>query len=59
MTTPSHDDPPETVAAFIEETLNELADLAVRKGYRALAATLMLAAQEAARAALGPPDPAH
>ena len=59
MTTPSHDDPPETVAAFIEETLNELAELAARKGYRALAETLMLAALDAARAATGPPDPAH
>ena len=59
MMTPSHDDPPETVAAFIEETLNELAELAARKGYRALATTLMLAAMEAARAATGPPDPAH
>ena len=59
MTTPSLDDPPEMVAAFIEETLNELAELAARKGYRALATTLMLAALEAARAAAGPPDPPH
>ncbi len=59
MTTPSHDDPPEMVAAFIEETLNELAELAARKGYRALATTLMLAALDAARAAAGPPDPPH
>ena len=59
MTTSSHDDPPEMVAAFIEETLNELAELAARKGYMGLAGTLMLAAGEAARAATGPPDPAH
>jgi len=59
MTTPSHDDPPETVAAFIEETLNELAELAARKGYQSLAATLTLAAMEARRAAGGPPEPTH
>lgn len=59
MTTPSHDDPPETVAAFIEETLNELAELAARKGYRNLAATLTLAAMEAARATAGRHEPPH
>ena len=59
MTIPSHDDPPETVAAFIEETLNELAELASRKGYRRLATTLMMAALDAARAAAGPPDAPH
>lgn len=47
------------VAAFIEETLTDLAGLASRHGYRALASTLILAALEAARAAAGPPDPAH
>jgi hypothetical protein len=59
MTRPSHDDPPEMVAAFIEETLNELAGLAARKGYRNLAAILVMAAREAARAAAGAPDPPH
>lgn len=59
MTQPPADSSPQMVAAFIEESLNDLADLAARKGYHALAATLMMAALEAAQAAEGPPDPAH
>ena len=59
MTQPPSDSSPQMVAAFIEESLNELADLAGRIGYRTLANTLMLAALEAARAAGGPPDPPH
>ena len=59
MTQPPSDSSPQMVAAFIEESLTELAELAARKGYRALATTLMLAASEAARAATGPPDPPH
>jgi hypothetical protein len=59
MTQPPLDSSPQMVAAFIEESLNDLAELAARKGYRALATTLMMAALEAARAAVGPPDPAH
>jgi hypothetical protein len=59
MTTPSHDDPPEMIAAFIEETLNDLAGLAERKGYRNLAATLLTAAGEAARAVAEGPDRLH
>jgi hypothetical protein len=47
------------VAAFIEESLNDLAELAARKGFRALATTLMMAALEAGRAAGRPPDPPH
>ncbi len=59
MTQPPSDSSPQMVAAFIEESLNQLAELAARKGYRALATTLMMAALEAARAAAGPPDPSH
>ena len=60
MTQTPSDSSPQMVAAFIEESLNQLAELAARKGYRALATTLMLAALEAARAAAGPPDnPQH
>ncbi len=59
MTPPRDPSRPEMVAAFIEETLTDLAELAVQHGYRALASTLIMAALEAARAAAGPPDPAH
>jgi hypothetical protein len=48
---------PQLTASFIEGVLNQLAELAATKGYRALATTLMMAALEAARAAAGPPDP--
>ena len=48
---------PQASAAFIEEVLNQLAELAAHKGYRGLATTLMMAALEAARAAAGPPEP--
>ncbi len=47
---------PQASATFIEEVLNQLAELAALKGYRALASTLMMAALDAARAAAGPPD---
>lgn len=59
MAQPPSTTSPEMVAQFIEETLVELADLASRKGYRALAGTLMIAALEAARAAAGAPDESH
>lgn len=49
---------PQASATFIEEVLNQLAELAALKGYRALASTLMMAALDAARAAAGPPDQA-
>lgn len=47
---------PQVTATFIEEVLNQLAELASTRGYRALATTLMMAALDAARAAAGPPD---
>ena len=47
---------PQATATLIEEVLNQLAELAALKGYRALATTLMVAALDAARAAAGPPD---
>lgn len=47
---------PQASATFIEEVLNQLAELAALKGYKALATTLMMAALEAARASAGPPD---
>ena len=47
---------PQATATFIEEVLNQLAELASTRGYRALATTLMMAALDAARAAAGPPD---
>ncbi len=47
---------PLAAVAFIEEVLNQLAELAAAKGYRALATTLMMAALDAARAAAGPPN---
>ncbi|MES2342245.1 MAG: hypothetical protein V4597_11250 [Pseudomonadota bacterium] len=50
---------PQATAAFIEEVLNQLAELAATRGYRSLATTLMMAALDAARAAAGPPDPPH
>ncbi|MDP3868754.1 hypothetical protein [Phenylobacterium sp.] len=49
---------PQASATFIEEVLNQLAELAALKGYRGLASTLMMAALDAARAAAGPPDQA-
>lgn len=47
---------PQAAAAFIEEVLNQLAELASVKGHRALATSLMLAALDAARAASDPPQ---
>ena len=47
---------PQAAMTFIEEVLNQLAELASTRGYRALATTLMMAALDAARAAAGPPD---
>jgi hypothetical protein len=47
---------PQATATFIEEVLNQLAELASTRGYGALATTLMMAALDAARAAAGPPD---
>ncbi|MDP2011946.1 MAG: hypothetical protein Q8K11_17380 [Phenylobacterium sp.] len=49
---------PQAAATFIEEVLNQLAELASTRGYQALATTLMMAALDAARAAAGPPDKA-
>ena len=48
---------PQKVAAFIEDMLRDLSELAAVKGYRGLATTLMVAALEAARASAGAPDP--
>ncbi|HEX5380362.1 MAG TPA: hypothetical protein VFW47_17420 [Phenylobacterium sp.] len=59
MSQPPSDSSPQLAAAFIEESLHELAELAARKGYRALAGALALVAREAARAATGPPEPPH
>ena len=47
---------PQATATFIEEVLNQLAELASTRGYRSLATTLMMAALDAARAAAGPQD---
>ncbi len=49
---------PQAAATFIEEVLNQLAELASTRGYQSLATTLMMAALDAARAAAGPPDKA-
>ena len=50
---------PQMVAAFIEESLQELAELAAKMGFHNLSATLTLAAMEAGRAAFDPQDPTN
>lgn len=54
MAQPPPGSSPQMVAAFFEESLQELADLAARMDLRNLSATLALAAMEAARAAVDP-----